>query len=146
MNESIEAEWLRAILLLGVAFTVWVIIRLKHEHANVSLEWLEGLVEGYTIYAVFWCGKLGLALIAKQYGVEWILHLTLLLLFTKFFGVVTFIEVSSTIMSIFWGLEKQSKGKLDYRIHVVAGIALYTSYLVLLYLHNGFPPNPITLP
>jgi len=146
MEDLVTTEWLRATLLLGIAIIIWVIIKLKHEYADVSLRWLEGIVEGYTIYAVLWCGIVGLAIAATQYGASWILHLTLLLLFTKFLGALTFVEVSSTIMSFFWGLEKQSNGRLDYRIYVVTSIVLFSLYLVLLYFYSGLPENPITLP
>jgi len=146
MEESLPIEYLRAILLLGIATIIWVAVKLYHEHASKSLDWLEGMVEGYAINAAFWSGIIGLALIATQYNAGWILHLTLLILFTQFVGVVTFIEVSSTVMSIIWGIERQSNGRLDYRTHVTIAIAIVAIFLTILYLHNNLPPNPISFP
>lgn len=146
MEQSLPIEYLRAILLLGIATAIWAVIKIKHRHASRSLEWLEGIVEGYMINAVLWSVIIGFAIVAAKYGASWILHLTLLILFTKLFGVATFIEVSSTVMSIIWGIEKQSNGRLNYRIYVVAAIIITVMLLIMFYSSSGLPQNPATFP
>jgi len=144
--EEFSLEYLRAILLLGIAVFIWIIIKMHHPYANKSLEWVEGIVEGYTINAAFWSVIIGLAILANSYNMGLILHLVLLILFTKFFQVVSFIEVSSTFISIFWGLNKQSNGRLDYRFHVVMVFAAITVILAFIYLTNNLPVSSISIP
>ena len=146
MEELLPTEYLRAILLLGIATAIWAIMKLKHEHASKSLGWLEGIVEGYTINAAFWSAVIGLAVIETQSNGGVGLHLTLLVLFTRLLGVLTFIEISSTVMSIIWGIEKQSNGRLDYRVPVVTAIGIASIILIAFYLSNGLPTNPATFP
>lgn len=146
MQELIPFEYLRATLLFGIAVAIWAIMKLKHKYANVSLQWLEGIVEGYTINAGFWCVTLVFSIVASQSSNKWVLDLALLTLFTRFLGVVTFIEVSSTAISIFWGIEKQSNGRLDYRFHSIALSGIVALGLLIHYSTKGLPSGPATFP
>jgi len=145
--DEFATEYLRAILLLGIATALWVIYKLKHKQAEVSLRWLGGLLESYAITAGFWTGVVGIAVVAVYFSLPWILHLVLLILFTKAFEAVTFIEVSSIVMSIIWGMAKQSKNsRLDYRIHVMVAILIVAVILMFFYLSKGLPVTPATFP
>jgi hypothetical protein len=79
MLEILPIEYLRAILLLGIATIVWIAIKFHHKYADRSLEWLEGIVEGYAITAFFWSGMISLSVIAIHYHLGWVLHLMLLM-------------------------------------------------------------------
>jgi hypothetical protein len=71
MLEILPIEYLRAILLLGIATIVWIAIKFHHKYADRSLEWLEGIVEGYAITAFFWSGMISLSVIAIHYHLGW---------------------------------------------------------------------------
>jgi hypothetical protein len=145
--EEFVTEYLRAILLLGVTTALWVVYKLKHKYADVSLNWLGGVLESYAITTGFWTVVVGIAVVAAYFNLPWILHLVLLILFTEALGVVTFIEVSSIVMSIIWGMARQSKNsKLDYRVHVTVAILIVAVILMLFYLSKGLPENPATFP
>jgi hypothetical protein len=135
--EDFTQEYVRAILLLGITTTIYAFIRIKHKYADESSRWLVGILEGYTLNAGFWTGILVLAIITTQQNAGWILRLVQLVLFTKFLNAVTFIEISSTIISITWGLAEQSRKKLDYRILVVTIFAIFAVILIAYYSTSG---------
>lgn len=145
--DEFATEYVRAVLLLGIATFVWVIFKLKHKSADVSLKWLGGVLDSYAITAGFWTGVIGIAMTAGYFNLPWILHLVLLILFTKAGGAVTFIKMSSVFMSIIWGVKSQShNSKLDYRVHIVVVISVVAVILMFFYLSKGLPENPATFP
>jgi len=144
--EGFSLEYLRAILLLGIMVLIWIILKLQHPYAMKSLECIEGIVEGYAINAAFWSAIVLAAAFATRYYMSSFLHLVMLVLFTKFFYAVTLIEISSTLISIFWGIEKQSNGKLDYRFHMILLFGTIAIVLAVFYLNHNLPTEPISFP
>jgi K+-sensing histidine kinase KdpD len=145
--DEFATEYLRAVVLLGIATVLWVVFRLKHKNAEVSLKWLGGVLDSYAITTGFWTSVIGIALIAGYPNVPWILHMVLLILFSKLGGAVTFIEISSVFMSVIWGVNSQShNSKLDYRFHTVLAISIVAVILMFYYISNGLPNSPASFP
>lgn len=145
--DEFATEYVRAVLLLGVATVLWTIFRLKHKNADVSLKWLGGVLDSYAMTAGFWTGVIGIAVIAGYLNLPWILHLILLILFTKVGGAVTFIEISSVVMSVIWGVNSQShNSQLDYRVHVALAISIVALILAFFYISSGLADSPASFP
>jgi hypothetical protein len=142
---NISTQFVCDIVLLLLVLGFYAVFRLLHEYAEVSSEFLETILEGYSISAVFWGCLIFIGIIGSFFQNYGMIQVLSLILGTRIFY-VTFFEVSATILTIVYGVDKSSHGQIDYTRYAIIIVAVVAVVLFLFYYLNGFPPRPLTYP